>query len=122
MDEQTTMLRAALEKVSGQTLRETLEDLLLRNSEWWRKESHCKGEARELGMPDDADAPLVTMGDLRKLLAALSEPVAQPVAMIPVEILDRFPEINPSNYSHDDVCNLNSWGVEVVLAATEPKP
>lgn len=48
-------------------------------------------------------------------------PVAQPVAMIPVEILDRFPEINPSNYGHDDVCNLNSWGVEVVLAATEPK-
>lgn len=39
--------------------------------EWWRNESHCKGEMRELGVPDDADAPLISMGDLRRLKAAL---------------------------------------------------
>jgi len=31
-------------------------------------------------------------------------------------IIDQFPEINPSNYDHDDVCHLNGWGVELVLA------
>lgn len=43
--------------------------------------------------------------------------------LVPVEILDRFPEINPSNYDHDDVCELNAWGAEVVLATTpQPSP
>lgn len=37
--------------------------------------------------------------------------------VVAVEILDRFPEINPSNYNDEDVCALNNWGVEVVLAA-----
>ena len=30
---------------------------------------------------------------------------------------DTLGEINPSNYSHDDVCNLNDKSVEVILAA-----
>ena len=43
--------------------------------------------------------------------------------LVPVEILGRFPEINQNNYNHDDVCNLNAWGVELVLAAApEAKP
>ncbi len=37
--------------------------------------------------------------------------------LVSSEILDRFPEINPSNYDHDNACNLNAWGVELVLAA-----
>lgn len=37
--------------------------------------------------------------------------------LIPKEILDRFPETDPRNYDHDDVCSLNDWGVELVLAA-----
>lgn len=37
--------------------------------------------------------------------------------LVPVELIDRFPEINPSNYDHDDACTLNAWGVELVLAA-----
>jgi hypothetical protein len=36
---------------------------------------------------------------------------------VPSEILERFPEINTSNYGHDDACALNAWGVELVLAA-----
>lgn len=36
--------------------------------------------------------------------------------LVPKEILDRFPEINPSNYAHEDACNLNEWGIELVLA------
>lgn len=31
-------------------------------------------------------------------------------------IIDDFPEINPSNYDHDDAYGLNAWGVELVLA------
>jgi hypothetical protein len=36
---------------------------------------------------------------------------------------ERFPEINPSNYDHDDVCALNSWGFEAydALAAMKAK-
>lgn len=28
------------------------------------------------------------------------------------EMVERFPEINPSNYDHDDACALNAWGCE----------
>lgn len=42
-------------------------------------------------------------------------------AVVPRDVLDRFPEINPSNYDHDDACRLNAWGVELVLAAA-PQP
>ena len=40
---------------------------------------------------------------------------------VPTEILDRFPELNMSNYGHDDVAELNAWGVELVLAAEPAK-
>lgn len=40
---------------------------------------------------------------------------------VPAEILDRFQELNPSNYDHDDVCAMNAWAVELVLA-TAPTP
>lgn len=43
-------------------------------------------------------------------------------AIVPVEILDRFPEINPSNYDHDGACALNAWGVELVLSAAPTPP
>ena len=42
--------------------------------------------------------------------------------MVPREIVDRFPEINPSNYGHDDACHLNSWGVELVQSASPLPP
>jgi len=43
---------------------------------------------------------------------------------VPVEILDRFPELNMSNYGPDDVDELNAWGIELVLAEapTQPSP
>ena len=47
--------------------------------------------------------------------------VPEDYAIVPVEILDRFPEINPSNYDHDGACALNAWGVELVLSAA-PTP
>ena len=43
--------------------------------------------------------------------------VLEGFVMVPVELLDRFPELNEFNYSHDDVCELNAWGVELVLSA-----
>lgn len=43
--------------------------------------------------------------------------------LVPAELLDRFPEINPSNYDHDDACALNTWGCEVVTASVpQPEP
>ena len=43
--------------------------------------------------------------------------VPEGFVMVPVELLDRLPELNEFNYSHDDVCELNAWGVELVLSA-----
>ena len=37
--------------------------------------------------------------------------------MVPVDMLDRFPELNELNYSHDGVCELNAWGIDLVLSA-----
>lgn len=60
-------------------------------------------------------------GVLATRLCAATPPAAPDgYALVPLEILDRFPEINPCNYGHDDVCALNDWGVELVLAATPP--
>ena len=99
--------------MSEQTLREALKELC----------DCCSSgfSGYVTGSPEDAKWEERKADAIDRAIAALSAPVAQPVAMIPVEILDRFPEINPSNYDHDDVCDLNSWGVEVVMAATEPK-
>jgi hypothetical protein len=39
---------------------------------------------------------------------------------VPIEIINRFPELDMDDYySHADVCALNEWGVELVLAAQE---
>ena len=53
-----------------------------------------------------------------------SQRVAVPegYVLVPEEIIDRFPEINPSNYDHDDACALNAWGVELVLSASPQPP
>lgn len=37
--------------------------------------------------------------------------------LVPVELIDAFPEINPSNYDHDQACKLNAWGCQVVTTA-----
>lgn len=55
---------------------------------------------------------------LRKHIAdTLTRPADGDFVMVPREVVDRFPEINPSNYNHDDACTLNAWGVELVLSA-----
>ena len=38
--------------------------------------------------------------------------VPEGYVLVPVEIIDRFQELNPSNYDHDGVCALNAWVVE----------
>ena len=58
---------------------------------------------------------------------AIREELAQPqhqsapagYVLVPNSLIDKFPEINPSNYGHDDACALNRWGCEVVTAAIE---
>lgn len=47
--------------------------------------------------------------------------VQEGYVLVPEELLERFKELNPSNYGHDDVCELNAWAVELVLAAAAPK-
>lgn len=56
-----------------------------------------------------------------KQLEAQTSKVPDGMTPVPTEILDNFPELNEFNYSHDDVCELNAWGVELVLAAA-PSP
>lgn len=63
------------------------------------------------------DDRLSPADNVRRLIQQQSESVPDGWKFVPAEIIDRFPEINPSNYSHDDVCNLNAWGVELVLTA-----
>jgi hypothetical protein len=41
--------------------------------------------------------------------------------LISTELIDKFPEINMSNYGQDEVDALNSWGIEVVTAAAPVK-
>jgi hypothetical protein len=61
---------------------------------------------------------------LRQLAPALQAAMQCPEGwvLVPVELLDQFPELNPSNYDHHDACALNAWGVEVVLAAAPTPP
>lgn len=79
-------------------------------------------EARTMCRPDGDSCPGTEwpLADLWELQAA--QPAAPSVpedwVMVSREIVDRFPEINISNYDHDDACALNAWGVELVLAAT----
>ncbi|WP_411910294.1 hypothetical protein [Pectobacterium versatile] len=42
-------------------------------------------------------------------------------ALVSIDLLNNFPEINICNYNHDDVRELNSWGIELVLS-TDQKP
>ena len=39
--------------------------------------------------------------------------------LVPADLIDRFPEINPRDYGHYDVCDLIGWGVELVHAAVD---
>jgi hypothetical protein len=57
-----------------------------------------------------------------RLAAQPAQAAPHGLSLVPTEILDRFPELNPSNYDHDDACAINAWGVELVLAATVPAP
>lgn len=49
--------------------------------------------------------------------AGKRDSVPEGFTLVAIDRLTSFPEINPNNYDHDDVCNLNAWGVELVLAA-----
>ncbi|URG50598.1 hypothetical protein IG609_008920 [Pectobacterium quasiaquaticum] len=42
-------------------------------------------------------------------------------ALVSIDLLNKFPEINICNYNHDDVGELNSWGIELV-SSTDQKP
>ena len=43
--------------------------------------------------------------------------VPEGYTLISTELLNKFPEINLSNYGPDDVDALNAWGIEVVTAS-----
>lgn len=66
---------------------------------------------------DDSKEVAEVIESLERQIAELSkDAVPEGWVLVPTEILDAFPEINPSNYDHDDACALNAWGVELVLA------
>lgn len=51
--------------------------------------------------------------------ATLSALRSGEMVAVPRDLIDNFPELNPSNYDHDAICRLNDWGVELVLAAAK---
>jgi hypothetical protein len=70
-----------------------------------------------MGMPGFHRANTIVAGfATRDLYTAQQAMVPEGFSLIANEILDRFPEINSSNYSHDDVDRLNAWGIELVLS------
>lgn len=70
-----------------------------------------------------ADAAIQHVGAPAQPASAEQQPVANRgtpgLQDVRVErtIIDRYPEINPSNYDHEAVCALNSWGFDVVMNA-----
>lgn len=81
-------------------------------------------ESRKLGLDEAAyhigcggDLDMNDQSAINAIRAAL---LAAPpgYVLVPVELIDAFPEINPSNYDHDDACRLNAWGCELVTATT----
>lgn len=66
------------------------------------------------------DDDLFTVAQMRAYGQACvdaAHPIPTDMVLVPREVLDRFPEINPSNCDHEDACALNAWGVELVLSA-----
>ena len=65
--------------MSEQKLREALQDaienLYDKAIEYWCEESDAKGEMRELGVPDEADACNISVGELRKLKKLAATPI-----------------------------------------------
>lgn len=93
-----------------------LEELIERNNEWWRNESHCQGEMRELGVPDDADAPKVCMGDLYRIQKALRSATAATPAnarAVAHVVLDNLPYLENL---------IDPRGHESGLLKNHPKP
>ena len=98
-----------------------VEDLIEKNKEWWRNESHCKGEMRELGVPDDADATQVCMGDLYRIEKALraASPSSEPVAWTTRLALDCQQRLGSLAF---EVSGQNLWGEKGVALYTSPQP
>jgi hypothetical protein len=62
------------------------------------------------------------IAELEAEVQALRGAVPAGYVLVPKSLIDDFPEINPSNYGHDDACALNSWGCEVVTNAIAAAP
>jgi hypothetical protein len=57
---------------------------------------------------------------IRRLIALQASQQHSGMVSVPIEIINRFPKLDMDDYySHADVCALNEWGVELVLAAQE---
>ena len=57
---------------------------------------------------------------IRKLIALQASQQHSGMVSVPIKIINRFPKLDMADYySHADVCDLNEWGVELVLAAQE---
>ena len=75
--------------------------------------------AREIFFGDGGDPTAWDKVRVRELYlsnarAALSAIEAQGFRVVPADLIDKFPEINISNYDEDGVSALNQWGIEVV--------
>ena len=67
--------------------------------------------------PNESSAGIISLGSAwkhGKASAAQAQPVAGDELEALLSHINDFREMNPSNYTHDEACDLNNWGVEAV--------
>ena len=118
LNDMTDEFKAALTAQGGE---QTADTVSVSASSWAklrevfaRRFPRCRDCADEAGVCPHSGLPCEFDSMLLPTAAADTVPV-------PRELIDRFPELNPSNYNEDDVAALNAWGIEVFAAAKEEK-
>lgn len=81
----------------------------------WRHSIDCTSCGMS-GPVEASRADAITSWNARPSLEGIANPDAVPEAIEALRwACDTLQEINPSNYDHDDVCDLNASSVEVFL-------
>lgn len=83
---------------------------------WWASEYPAL-DVEKIDAPFKAWADFAYVG-WQAALSAKSVPDGY--VLVPIEIISKFPELNLSNYSYEDIVNINEWGIEVCQAAPQP--
>lgn len=91
---------------------------LVSNRDWHRVLGHVDGciiECEDAMTPATDEQRALLVADWNRRPSLLTAPPGY--VLVPVELIDAVPEINPSNYDHDAACKLNAWACELATAA-----